>query len=245
MFTDFRDLLTTISPTWFKRGIAARFLYVIALHFDALADMVDAAVRLRFPGGYGTENIPYLSRERRIRRGINEADQVFVARLRGWLDAHKDRGGPYPMLEQLYAHYRYSDQWPFKIHLIYTSGARFVLNADGSVTRDAGSFTTGLGVDDWAHWWLVYEWPDTIADDGIWDDPGTWGDGGVWDSALTPAQVTDFRLIPTEWNNGHCYGIIVVLSPGQALWDAPEEIWDSGGTWDDGTDAALVQVEIE
>jgi hypothetical protein len=243
---NFRELVATITPPWLRRRNGGRILYVIALHFDALIELVTAAIKLRLPGAYSYETLPQLSRERGIRQGLGESDHSFALRLNHYLWTHRDRGGPYPMLEQIFARYRYSDDGAFPVHLIYTSGARLDMGVDGAITRDAASFGAGLGPDEWAHWFLVYEWPNAIGADGVWDDPGTWGDGGVWDSDLTVAEVTDLRLIPTEWNNAYCKGHLILLAPGQALWDAPLEEWDGGGsgTWDAGaTDP--VQVEIE
>jgi hypothetical protein len=242
---NFRDLAKKISPAWLRTGIAEKLMYTIGLYFDALVELTDAAVRIRFPGDYGYESLPYLSRERGIRQGIGESNASFALRLNEWFETHKDRGGPYPMLEQIWHHYKDSPDGAFPVHLVYTSGARFDMGTDGVITRDADSFSTGLGPDDWAHWWLVYERPTPIADEGTWGDPGTWTDGGVWGSALSPEEVTDLRLIPTEWNNAYCLGHLVVLSPGQALWGVPEELWGSGGTWGEGTDSALVTVDIE
>lgn len=245
---NFRELFTTIVPPWLRRTNGGGLMYTIALHFDALVELVSAAVKLRHPGEYSYESLPLLSRERHIRQGHGESNASFAARLDLYLQSHKDRGGPYPMLEQIFARYRYSPDGPFPVHLIYTSGARFDMGVDGVITRDAASFGTGLGPEEWAHWWLVYEWPTVINDDGLWDDPGVWSDGGVWDSDLTADQVTDLRLIPSEWNSGHCKGHLIVLSPGEALWDAPIELWDDtpgAGTWDDGSAADPIQVEIE
>lgn len=242
-----RDLFQLVYPTWLRKGTARKLLYTFELYFDTLIELATAAVKLRFPGQHGGEPLPYLARERRIRRGIGETIADWAARLSDYLEAHKDRGGPYPLLEQVWEHYRHQTAGAFPVHLVYTSGARYDMALDGTVVRDAVSFDTGLGPDDWAHWWLVYEWPTVIDDDGLWDDPGFYGDGGVWDSTLTLADVTDFRLIPTEWNNAYCKGHLVVLSPGEALWDVPIELWDASltNTWDDASSADPVMVEIE
>lgn len=247
MLLNFRELAWTLCPTWFRRGLAQKFFYAVGLYFDGLVELADAAVRIRFPGAYGVEPLPYISRERRIRQGLGESNVSFAGRLATYLDAHKDRGGPYQLLEQVFAHYRYSADGPFPVHLVYTSGARFDMATDGTITRDAASFSTGLGPDDWAHWWLVYEWPTPINGDGLWDDAGIYQDDGVWDSDLTPDAVTDFRLIPTEWNNAYCVGHLVLLSSGEALWDVPVETWDASltDTWDDASSADPVTVEIE
>jgi hypothetical protein len=244
---NFRELLSTIVPPWLRRRIGGGIMYAFALQFDALVELVAAAVKIRFPGVYSAESLPLLSRERGIRQGHGETDISFGKRLNAFLPAHKDRGGPYQLLEQIFARYRYSTNGAFPVHLVYTSGARFDMATDGTITRDALSFTVGLGPEDWAHWTLVYEWPVVVLADGIWDDPGFYDDGAVWDSELTVAETTDLRLIPTEWNNGHCKGHVVLLSPGQALWDVPPEDWDEVplGTWGDGTAAEPVQLEIE
>lgn len=240
---NFRELVFTIIPTWLRRGIAARLMFTLALYLDVLIELTASAVRLRFPGAYGSEPLPYLGRERRIRQGLGETDAHWAVRLQGYLETHKDRGGPYPMLEQIWEHYRYQPDGAFPVHLVYTSGARFDMGVDGVVTRH-GFEGVGLGPEEWAVWKLVYEWPTPIATDGTWDDPGTYDDNGVWDSELTLDQVTDMRLIPTEWNNGYCFGQLVVLSPGQALWDVPVQLWDDGGTWDeDEADPVLVGIE--
>jgi hypothetical protein len=86
----------------------------------------------------------------------------------------------------------------------------------------------------WARWWLYIEWPSTLETDGVWDDPGFWDDGGVWDSNLTVAEVESIRLVPTEWNNAHSKGEVVVynLTPDE-LWDDPVELWDDPGLWSD------------
>lgn len=244
---NFRELLVTVVPPWLRRKNAGGILYSFALHFDALIELVSAAVKIRFPGVYSDESLPLLSRERRIRQGLGESNRSFALRLNPYLATHRDRGGPYPLLEQIYARYRYSDAGAFPVHLVYASGARFDMATDGTITRDAASFLTGLGPEDWAHWWLVYEWPTAIAADGTWADSGVYDDGGVWDSALTTAEAADLRLIPSEWNNEHCLGHLVLLSPGQALWDVPAEDWDEVplGTWGDGVAADPIQLEIE
>jgi hypothetical protein len=244
---NFRELVATVVPPWLRRRVGGALMYAFALHFDALAELVTAAVKLRFPGVYSAESLPLLSRERRIRQGLGESDASFAERMNTFLATHRDRGGPYPMLEQIFAHYRYSADGAFPVHLVYTSGARFDMGTDGVITRAAASFLTGLGADEWAHWWLIYEWPTTVHSDGLWGDAGAWGDGGVWGCDLTAVQVTDLRLIPAEWNNAHCKGHLILLSPGQALWGAPEETWGEtvGGTWGDGTATDPIQVEIE
>ena len=60
----------------------------------------------------------------------------------------------------------------------------------------------------------------------------TWGDGQVWGSSLTPAEVTDLRLVPREWNAAHCFGEIVLLTDDVQLWGYPQSEWgEPGAEW--------------
>lgn len=224
-FPTFRDAVRSISPSWLRGRILGGILYAIAAQMDGLADAAVAGVKQRFPGLVSYESLALIGRERRIRRGRAETDPVYASRLARWLDDHRRRGGPYAMLAQLFAHYAPDN---FAIDLYYRSGRRYRMDTAGTITRDAlGRFTH----EDWAHWYLLYTWPDVVGSDGIWSDPGTWDDGYVWDFDLTVQYVTDVRLVPHEWNAAHCIGHVILLSPGSELWDFPAGLWSDAGTW--------------
>lgn len=206
----FRDTIREISPVWLRGPIGGGILYAIAAQLDALTDGLRAGVKMRFPGLYSNESLPIIGRERRIRRGRFETDLTYASRLIPWLDHHRRRGGPYAMLSQLFAHYAPSN---FAIELRYASGRRFQMDTAGAVVR-GDIVWTPPGVGGWARWWLIYQWPNVINDDGVWGDPGTWGDGGVWGCDLPSAEVRDIRLVPREWNAAHSIGRVTLVSPG-------------------------------
>jgi hypothetical protein len=240
MFITFRDTLRKISPPWLQGGRVGKVMYAIGLQFDGLTDLATDAVKNRFPGIWLNEGLAYSGRERRIRRGRNEAAATYAERLVGWLDAHRRRGGPFALLEQLYGFWRSN---PFPIELLYVHGTRFRLESDGTITWSSSPFDIVKSAQ-WARWWLFYDWPHTIGPDGVWDDPGTWDDGGVWDSDLSPEDVEDVRLVPEDWNAGHTLGTVVLVQPGIELWDYPEGEWDEpGGTWGDD-DQLVVALEV-
>lgn len=237
-----RDLLDRWAA-WLLRGVTGKLLYVIALHFDFLVHWAQVAIWSRYPGFYSYETLPLHARARRIRQGIGESNRDYALRLARYLEPHETWGGPYALLEQLWEQYRHSPDGAFRIHLVYQSGAYFLLDTDGTITRPPFVFSTGS--DDWAHWWLVFEWPEPIADDGTWDDPGDWDDpDGAWDTSMPFSQVAAIRLIPAEWNNAHCIGHIILLGPGQAVWDIPDEDWNSEEEWDEGGDDELVEIIV-
>lgn len=237
----FRDTARDRSPRWLQHGFAEKLIYAIAIHFDALGDAVVAGVRKRFPGFDGGEDaLALIGRDRLIRRGPAEAAATYIARLLRWLVDHRTRGGPYALLAQVGAYYAAA---PFAIALAYETGARFARNATtGAVSRGL----SGIWDPDtthWARWWLIYDWPTAVSDDGLWSDPGVWDDG-VWDADLTQEAVADLRTVPSEWNAAHCRGHVVLRGPGIALWDDPLELWSDPGVWDsDGAGTVTIAVD--
>jgi hypothetical protein len=221
----FRDTIRAKSPAWLQVGLGEKFLYAIGLHMDAFIDALTAGVRLRYPGVHSNESLPYLGRDRRIRRGRAEPDGTYATRLKRWLDDHQTRGGPYAMLAQLHAHYAAA---PFEIHLLYRSGRRFKMDTSGNVTIDDFPLTNVI---EWPRWTLYFFWPTgPVVEE--WGD-GNWGGDRVWGSNLSQTEVTDLRLVPKEWNAAHCFGRILLLTPDVQLWGYPEtNTWGGVGlTW--------------
>lgn len=208
VFRTFRDAAREITPWWLRGPRIGSVLYAMGSVADTLADALRAGVKSRFPGLYSGETLPLIGRERRIRRGRNESDETYASRLLPWLDHHRLRGGPYAMLEQLHAFYA---PFNFPVELRYASGRRYTLSSfDGTISRDDVIWTPPGDPAQWARWWLIFDWPGDIGDDGLWSDPGTWDDGGVWDCSLSASEVRDIRLIPREWNAAHALGFVTI-----------------------------------
>lgn len=229
----FRDAIMRAVPRWLQRGTGAKVMFALGVQFDALTDALVAGIKSRWPGAYGFESLSMIGRERRLRRGIGETDADYADRLRGWLDHHALRGGPFELLAQIHTHYASS---PFVVDLIYYSGRRFTMDPTGAVSiyADAGDvfpWTPDADSTRWARQWLIYQWPTPVSADGTWDSGGTWDDGGVWDSSLTAAEVADIRAIVREWSAAHMKTTIVLMRPGTELWDFPTGTWGDGGTW--------------
>jgi hypothetical protein len=224
----FRDAIRELSPWWLRQGIALRFLYTIGLHLDTLVRMAQEAVRRRFPGLDSDDSIPLIGRERRITRGRAEPTAIYASRLARWLTDHRLRGGPYAMLAQLYAHFAAA---PFAIELRYYSGRRFEMDTAGAIVRGDVAWLPDARSDNPCRWWLFYDWPTVVFDDGGWGDVGTWGDGGTWGTNLSVEEVEDIRIVPRQWNAGHITKGRIVLSEGSTeLWGAPGD-WGDPGWW--------------
>lgn len=211
-----RDTIAKITPWWLHGFRVLRILYVLALHIDAIGEMLIQGIRRRFPNVDSADSLAAIGRDRRIRRGRLEPDATYASRLLRYLDDHARRGGPYAMLAQLYAHYA---QAPFPIDLTYLGGTNYHLDTAGVITRTTISAFVPDADPRRGRWWLFLHWPYALTADGLWSDPGVWDDGGVWDSSLPAADVTDLRLLPNEWGNGHSRGTIVLLAPGVNVQD--------------------------
>jgi len=199
-----RDTIRKSAPPWLQHGIAEKLLYAIAVQLDALGDGIVAGVKLRFPGVYSMESLGLIGAERRIRRGLYEADENYAQRLTRWWTDHATRGGPYALLNQLWYHYAPNS---FPIHLVYRSGMRFLMAPDGTITRAVAGFPSTA---QWAAWELLYYTDDVIdpvdvviiprdwiaahilgsvkvipSGAELWDYPpeNTWNESGTWDTA--------------------------------------------------------------
>ena len=199
-----RDTIRKSAPPWLQHGIAEKLLYAIAVQLDALGDGIVAGVKLRFPGVYSMESLGLIGAERRIRRGLYEADENYAQRLTRWWTDHATRGGPYALLNQLWYHYAPNS---FPIHLVYRSGMRFLITPDNTITRAVAEFPSTA---QWAAWELLYYTDDVIdpvdvviiprdwiathilgsvkvipSGAELWDYPpeNTWNESGTWDTA--------------------------------------------------------------
>lgn len=228
----FRQRLAQFVPRWLKNGTAARILYAISVHFDVLADLVVEAVRKRFPVPDSYDALSFIGADRKMLRGPSESDEVYASRVVTWLDAHATRGNPYTLLNQLFLYYAPNN---FAIELVYAStGLQFAMAVNGTITVSITPWRHPDGdLPRWARWRLVYHWPDTIPDPGLWDEADVWDSDGIWDSSLSPITVEEIKSIPTEWNAAHCIGEVELVNGTTSPWDESPALWDdSPAPWD-------------
>lgn len=243
----FRDTIVRIVPWWLRNGTAGSLLATIGAQLDALGDAAADAVKRRFPDARWPDSLALIGRDRKIRRGSAEQDEIYASRLRRWLDDHRTRGNPYAMLAQLHAYYAAA---PFRIDLLYESGRRYQMALDGTVTRDDIGGVGDTNVVKWARWTLIYFWPTAINTAGKWGSSGKkWGQNnniwGVDPASLNATQVADLRLVPTQWNAAHCQGMIVLLSPGRRIWGYPNRVWGSSSDkWGSGGKVVRIPIGI-
>jgi len=208
----FREAIRAASPLWLATGYNEKILYSAHALLDATGAATQQGILCRFPGVALDESLPYIGKERRIRRGLYEDNPTYADRLRYWLRDHRFRGGPYALLNQLYLHYK---PHGFPIDLIYASGKRYSITATNPTPVESMIVWSQTGSLKWAQWTLIY-YTDQFS------------------GALTPDQIADLASIPREWNAAHAIGTIIVLPTGGELWDSPPPAaWDTPlpSTW--------------
>lgn len=209
-------LLATVPP-WLRRRFGKPFVLGIGDVLDDLAQKSSAAVALRFPSAASPPDaLAAIGTERRIPRGPGEPASSYAGRTIVWLDSHRTRGGPYAMLGQFFAYWRFELNVP--VELVNQQGARWSMDTAGNITRDQlagvtfGSF--------WAQDWIFFHTPQTIADplvdsdgDEIIDSDGD-GIDVVVDLAsgvLPDDLIASFKLVPQTWAPAHLKRCTIVL----------------------------------
>lgn len=243
-------------PPWLRRTNGRKLILGLGDPLDELAQNAADGVKMRFPTAtVDADALAYTGRERRIDRGPGETAETYAGRLRIWLDSHRTRGGPYALLGQLFAFWRYALNVP--IDVVAYSGARCAMDVNGAIVRDIVDWTAD-GSGDWAQDWIFFYTPAEIdlgelATEGgivLVDELGE-PLAGTLDLAggTIPASLEEaFKLVPRTWTTAHLKRCtIVLLFEGSArLWDYPVPVptWDeweaTGATWGDPSPIVIV-----
>jgi hypothetical protein len=231
---------------------AARIMEALGEQIDTHRERLTVGVVKRFPGvpDDDPEALALIGQERRIRRGPGEPAATYAPRLRAWWDDHRTRGGPYALLRQLFLFWRHTIN-P-QIDVVYHSGTRRSVDADGVITRDAITWSAD-GTSLWSQIWIFFHLVDGLPGNILVDEFGNElvdEEGNVLvdeGGSLSPAQEEEFRVIPREWSAAHILRTTIVLLWGEGrLWDYPQPIptWDdrenAGHTWDGELPIVLV-----
>lgn len=119
----FGSRILQVLPPWLQRTTGGRVMGALGDVLDVHTQRAFEALTLRFPRSTETTALPYLGRDRRIRRGPAEPASSYARRLLTWWADHKQRGGPHALLRQIHAYLL--DYAPGQIDLVYQSGTRF------------------------------------------------------------------------------------------------------------------------
>lgn len=219
MATRFRNLRSKLGPPRFtSEGEAGLIGYALDLVADAYIQRVYEGLLARFPSTAPSDALPLLGRDRRVRRGRNESDASYRARLLRWLDDRRAWGTPFAMLQKL-AEYM-GDGHGVSMRLVTDRGSWYSRDANGaeSYVLDAGNWDwDGSPATEWARFWLII-YPGTL-----WTPTPAWGTVGTtwgstpfsWGSTATGDEVASIRAIVDEWKmaGSRCVSIIIAFDP--------------------------------
>lgn len=219
----FRFAMRRFVPPWLRRTVGGAIMDSLGVPVETLVDRCIESVKIRFPSERFPDALAYIGRDRRIPRGPNEIDYTYSARLRLWWDAHLTRGGPYALLEQMYAFFQATDNPT--IAVVGNSGIRHVVDPSGNITRDeigsAGWTGDGEHPSKWARIFVIFQLSSSLFQ-------------GVSIYTLTDTQKAIACAVPVAWNAAHIERIYIRLLPSDGiLWGYPETLeWgDAGRTW--------------
>lgn len=257
-----RDTLRRLIPPWMSDRITAgftagfRYLYAHALMCDFAIQFAFEAIRSRFPSFAPSEALSLIGQDRRIRRGLNEPDPSYRARLLRWLQDWKRAGSAFAILSQLRAYLQTS----VRLRIVTANGTWWTLEPDGTmrrtVTLPAKNWNWDGNAPLWARFWVII-----YCDTGVpfargrkFGDGHRYGDGfGTIGCTATLAQVGSIRDIVRQWKAAHevCKNIVLAFDatmfdpafvPGAPMPDGTWGHWSKlvGGTQVAARDARAV-----
>jgi len=215
----FRTSFKRLLPDWLSKEQGEALWWSLGVVIDGFLQRAYLGTVARFPIDAPEDAMPFMSRDRKIVRGINESRDNFAIRLIRWLDDHLTRGNPYALMEQLQAY----TQAATRIRTVDRRGNWYTLDRDGtrSFVSNTGNWDWD-GIPDapkWARFWVII-YPEAIAAtddtlvDGDMEAAGTaaWGavstvlskQGAAYEDAQclrTTATVSGIMTTPVAWQD--------------------------------------------
>lgn len=216
-----RDAIKDAMPKWLNRGVAEKIIYSLGIHIDAAGDAFLEGIKARFPGHNPTADSE-LCKARQIFPGPSETPAQLEARLINWLDAHRLRGHPRGILEQLAAYFT-PNTFPMKV--IYNNGNFWQRNSDGTYDLGTASWNWDGRTDLPCRFWVILEPNTPWNSDGTFAGAGTVGDGGVLGSDATPTDVAGVRHIIKSWGNPHARHMNTIVVFSDSTTPVPDGTW--------------------
>lgn len=196
----FRGMHEALAPEWLRGDEGTRVLWTLEFMADTYAERAKLGMLASCPSNAPEDALPYLSRDRKIIRGIGEPSAAFRARLLTWLDDHKTRGNPYALLNQLRTYLGAG----VRVRSVDMRGNWFTIERDGtrSCLINQNNFDwDGLSTQ-WSRFWVIV-YP-TAA--GVpWAEQAAWGAGQSWGemdslgTTATQAEIDGMMRIIREW----------------------------------------------
>ena len=253
--TTFRDMVYAISPSWLRGKTGSRFMYSMAIQFDAIADGAAYAVLARFPSLAPQDALPWIANDRQIEQGFQEPQPAWVLRLAQWLDRWAHAGSPWGVLMAVrgwvapdqcavatvsnraafdsYAAGAPCDPYHPPVHVQVASLGGWDWD---SLTGFFLFYTTP-----WRMWVILYPSASTWQKTGqVWGDGSLWGEGnvyGVSGGPATSAQLQGLRATIKKWKRARTWVPWIILS-----WDSAAFLPNGAGAQPEGLYATWSKV---
>lgn len=223
MSLSFRSTLSRLLPPWLTARLAEgkvtafKYLYTFVVRADLGIENAYQGLQARMPGQGTPTALPYIGRDRLIRRAIDESDESFAGRLVTWREAWRGAGNPFAIMREVRA---YCAPAVPKVRIVNASGTWYTLNPDDTI-----EIVQTWGAINWVwdekdlpnrFWLIIY------TDDGPWDEGPAWGDDGTewdttasWGSTATVEQVGAVHAIIQDFKSAgdRCENIILAFDP--------------------------------
>lgn len=225
----FRTAFYRLVPSWLRGGEGERVLYSLGLMMDAMAERFRLSHEADLPDYAPADAFPYLGRDRAIRRGINEPQDAYAARLIRYLDDHRTQGNPFTLMRQIRAYL----QTDVRVRTVDAAGNYFTIDFDGteSVLLAEGTWNwDGFPTRrDTRFWVIVYPIGGT--------DP--WATLAAWPAVTTPATTTatsdavrGLVSLIREWKPAGTRCEWIIVAHDDSTFD-PTAAMEPDGTWGD------------
>lgn len=225
------------APRWLQEGDGELVWTSIGLVCDALVERVRQGVEARWPQYAPSDALGLIGRDRKIRRGRDETDASYAARLLQWLDDWKVAGNPFALMGQLRAYCGVD----LRMRTVDNSGNWYTVEADGSrsVLLAQGNWDWDSQPTKWARFWVVMYPPSTL-----WVKSPALGNASLWGGAIgssgytigssaTPAEVAAVKSIVRDWKPAGTTCVRIILAWDDADFDPegasppnPDGDWD-------------------
>lgn len=238
--TTFRDSVEASCPTWAQGWWLSRFIFALAIQFDAVVDAAEMACKMRFASYAKTEvptALPLIGADRGIRRGYLETRKSYAARLVKWRASRKIKGSPYAMMDQLAGYFA---AFSVRIRIVNNAGVWRTREPDGTrlwhwESPTNWTWDTLGGSPDSRYYVIIYTDGLPFFEGIKWGSGRKWGAGGLYWGSMTGVGVgRAVKDIIEDWNppNAQCDWVVWATDP--ASFDPTDPVGTPGlpfGDW--------------
>ena len=219
-----RDLVKSTVPWWLSdRGPTGpstgyRVLYAFAAIIDGVIEWMMQGIQARMPGQGTPTALGPIGNDRRLVRGIDDTDDNYAARLRGWLTTWKQAGTVEALTLRIHEYLPGRPQ----VRVVTRGGKWCTCALDGTVTRaqyspslfNWDSISNPERVGNWSDIWVII-YPVASFADGNWGDADgdAWGENGLCFGMSKPVEHTRMvRTLLEEWKGAHSKIVCIIFA---------------------------------